>query len=144
MCIAAAIALTGCEEEQVASVVVDSIGQIVVDIALGRYPEITADEAPVGQVSSPYRWKIGAEVKRSPFDEAYNYSFDLVNGRLPEGLVFRNEGDHAIIEGTPSELGEFPITIRVTVEELRLDEVRPDNTVLSSTDEKDFTVHVDE
>ncbi len=119
-----ALACVGCDEE-----------------FFGERMRITTEEAPPGGVGVPYRWEIHAEVKNEPFDDRYDYLFSLQEGALPAGLAFSDAGDYALVSGTPLEPGTFPITVRVTSDTLRFEELREeDSTIVDTGDSRDFRI----
>lgn len=107
----------------------------------GERMRITTEEAPPGGVGVPYRWEIHAEVKNEPFDDRYDYLFSLLEGALPAGLAFSDAGDYALVSGTPLEPGAFPITVRVTSDTLRFEELREeDSTIADTGDSRGFRI----
>ncbi|MFO7698076.1 MAG: choice-of-anchor Q domain-containing protein [Anaerolineae bacterium] len=77
------------------------------DYKLTAYPalEISPATLPAGRVNEAYSQTIGASGGTEP------YGFSLAAGSLPAGLTFSDAG---VLSGTPTQSGEFPITVRAT------------------------------
>ena len=81
---------------------------------------ITTDYLPDLTLGKEYELTLEATAGVLP------YSWSLIEGNLPPGMQLTVEG---VIEGTPTEVGEFNFTVRV--EDLN-----------EASDEKNFTIHV--
>lgn len=66
---------------------------------------IQTDSLPVADLHDPYEHQLRAWSGRGPF------VFQLMSGRLPDGLVF--EPTRGRLHGAPAEGGEFPLTFAV-------------------------------
>ena len=65
-----------------------------------------------GQVGVFYLETIDAFIKNAD-DDAFDYRFEIVKGKLPEGLSFRSEGRVLSISGTPTTASTEEIQVRV-------------------------------
>lgn len=66
-----------------------------------------------------YSETVTASIQNEPRDDRFSYDFDVA-GALPTGITWRQlagSSRQVIFEGTPTELGEFQITLLVAVEE---------------------------
>ncbi len=71
---------------------------------MAKPPRITTDVLPPGRVGKPYMAKIEAKGGNPP------YTFSIINGALPTGLTIKKD----IIAGTPTSLGKFDFTVKLT------------------------------
>ncbi|MCP4323321.1 MAG: hypothetical protein GY787_16035 [Alteromonadales bacterium] len=79
----------------------------------GTLPDlkISPEKLPEAIIGQPYYVEFSASMNQTSIG-----SFHLSSGRLPAGLEFvyvddNSGGSRAIIEGIPTEIGDFPITI---------------------------------
>ncbi len=66
---------------------------------------VSTGGVPTGRTGSSYDYTIIAQGGTPP------YSWTIASGRLPDGLIIESGGR---VRGTPSEGGEYPLTVRVT------------------------------
>lgn len=96
-----------------AVVIVDGDGAIVVDCPPIEYPPVFIQAFPVvvATINEPYQSFIITATGGVP-----PYEFSVTGGPLPAGMTLAplEEGVSAILSGTPTETGEFEITISVT------------------------------
>ncbi len=110
----------------------------------GERMTITSTAAPSGRTGEPYSWDIYAEVENDPNDGLYDYNFSLQKGVLPTGLSFSDEGDRARVAGTPMEAGSFPVTIRVSSDRLRFEDLEDeDSHIADYGDSKAFEIVIE-
>jgi hypothetical protein len=129
------VLLVGCED----------LADGIYEMAVGEDMQITTTEVPDGVIGVAYEWRVSAEVKNEPNDDAYDYNWELVRGTLPEGLLFSDKGDRALVSGIPEEVGSFEITIRVCSDRLRVEDLwDEDSDVWSSSDSEEFTIIIRE
>ena len=114
------------------------------EMAFGKDMEITTSSVPAGRVGILYQWPIYAEVKNDPNDDAYDYDWYFTKGHLPEGLLFSDEGDNALISGIPMQSGIFDITIHVSSDRLQDEQREEDGNVWSSWSSKKFVMKIEE
>jgi len=100
-------ALSGC----------DLLLDALVDCLDNDRPQFGADPFPVAVLNEVYSHTITASIKNEPNDDLYSYNISW-SGNLPQGLRFvRDNNDRTIsLQGTPTELGAFSITLSVNVE----------------------------
>lgn len=77
----------------------------VITLTASSCPQFDVDELPRGIVSQPYNHTINVTGGKAP------YTFDVVSGKLPEGLQLTAEGTFS---GTPTYGGFFTILINIT------------------------------
>jgi hypothetical protein len=87
----------------------------VFECVLGLEPEINETNIEQGFVDEPYFDTISAEIKNEPFDNAYDYYFEVV-GDLPEGIDVLFFYRRIELSGIPLEAGRFNFTVYLTVE----------------------------
>jgi len=87
------------------------------EAAFGRDLEIVTPKAPAGQVGVAYEWRIQTRIQNEPNDDSYDYDWELREGELPDGLVFSDEGDEAMVAGVPEESGESIVFVYVDSDE---------------------------
>jgi len=124
----------------------------VFECMLGLEPEINEPSVDQAFIGEPYFDTISAEVKNEPFDNAYDYYFDVV-GELPEGIDILFFYRRIELTGTPTEAGRFNFTVYLTVESFDdgfvdtsptcKDEVSRDFTLLVKEPLEDQTANVD-
>lgn len=97
----------------IASVLFQGMGcDHAVNCALDEHIEIDTDYLPNGTLGEEYYTEIKASVHNSIFDDAYDYHFELISGRLPDGLIFESRHDRGIIRGTPFQTGVFWLEVK--------------------------------
>lgn len=94
--------LSGCE------LINEEINECFYKIA----PKLPDKNLRQGQVGVFYLETIDAFIKNAD-DDAYDYRFEVVKGKLPDGLVFSSEGRVFSISGTPTSAGTEEIQVRV-------------------------------
>lgn len=68
-----------------------------------------------GSVNVEYNETITASAKNSPRDGDFDYSFDIDEGNLPEGLSYRIDNRVITIFGTPTKSGTYTFLVSVTL-----------------------------
>lgn len=97
-----AFLLSGCE------LLSEEINECIFKIA----PKLPDKNLRQGQVGKFYLESIDAFIKNAD-DDAFNYRFEIVKGKLPEGLILSSEGRVLSISGTPTKTGTEEIQVRV-------------------------------
>ena len=75
-------------------------------------PKLPDKNLRQGQVGVYYLETVDAFIKNAD-DDAFNYRFEIVKGKLPDGLVLGSEGRVFSISGTPTTEGTEEIQVRV-------------------------------
>lgn len=131
--------ISGCD------IVVDAL----FDCIDGDGPEFDPHSLPTAVLNEEYYAKITASIRNEPGDSLYDYDFDW-EGDLPAGLTLRTPADDrvAIIEGTPTEYGDFHFTLKVKVRLQdyawsRINEQDYDGNLCYDREVEDYTLHVE-
>ena len=79
-------------------------------------PELTHSDLPVAVLNQEYNATIKVNITNNPFDDEYDYYFD-VSGSLPRGIwTYQNGHDRElVITGTPVDPGVYRIKVSVDV-----------------------------
>jgi len=101
--IAAALALSGCDDAEKAFDCIDD-----------DRPQFSRYELPPGTVGIAYDESITAGINNTPNDGDFSYAFTL-EGDLPDGMSFTARDRVATFAGTPLEDGTFLPSLRVEV-----------------------------
>lgn len=89
----------------------------VVDCLDNDGPVFRTTSLAPATLNQVYQETIRAAVDNEPFDDRFEYDFNIVNGVLPAGLSTTQAGRSFIFTGTPTELGTFNIEINVFVDD---------------------------
>ncbi len=118
----------------------------LVHCALDEQLEIDTDYLPNGVIGTEYYAEIHASVHNSVFDNSYDYDFEIINGNLPDGLIFESRHDTGIIRGTPFQTGTFSFKVRAHSDRLKqtsYDESYYDNCIIF-TDYREYDLAIDD
>ncbi len=84
-----------------------------VNCIINNHPEFSKTSLNPATLNQVYEDTITASISNSIEDSKYNYDISL-KGELPAGISYRTSGPEITFSGTPTELGEFPISLTVT------------------------------
>ena len=87
----------------------------VFECILGLEPEINETSIAQANINEPYLQAITGEVTNEPFDNDYDYFFEVV-GEHPEGIEILYFYRRIELVGTPLEAGRFNFTVYLSVE----------------------------
>lgn len=82
---------------------------------IDRRPELPNKEFQIGNTESYYYVDLRAEINNEPRDDDYDYFFEFAEP-LPPGLDYFVNYRTISIEGTPTEPGDYRITLTVFVD----------------------------
>ncbi|WP_411894881.1 hypothetical protein [Winogradskyella sp. A2] len=113
----------------------------VFDCIIPREPELENKTFPIGSTETYYYIDLKAEINNEPRDQDYDYYFDVKG--LPLGMDYFVNFRTISIEGTPTEVGTFEITIFVDVDGPFRDDGADDRLCNYSTS-KTYTLIIEE
>lgn len=87
----------------------------ILECIINVRPELQNRDLEVGYVNQYYYDSILAEIKNEPFDDGYDYYFN-VSGHIPKGIEVYYEYREVIFEGVPQESGRFTIRVSLDVD----------------------------
>ncbi len=115
----------------------------LINCVIPRSPELSDKEFPVGSTQSYYYTEVRAEIKNEPFDNDYDYFFEIEND-LPLGLDFYVNNRTLSIEGDPIIPGTYTVKILLFVEGPFRDGFDGDNAQLcEDTTSKVYTLIIE-
>ncbi len=101
LCILLSLTMSGCSE--------------LLDCVASARPDIHSKTLVNGTVGHPYSDFIDSDVTNDPNDNAYDYYFS-VNGNLPPGMTYHEQGRKVYFTGTPTQAGSFTFEVKLTVD----------------------------
>ncbi len=91
---------------------------VLLDIAVACVdddrPVLSPPVLPNPILNQVYDQNVHVGIQNEPFDDAFDYSFELT-GALPAGLQYEVLNRDLRILGTPTELGDYSFSVRVEV-----------------------------
>ena len=85
------------------------------DCIASTKPELESKTLAIGYLSLPYEDYITASVKNTSNDNAFYYYFS-VDGELPPGLNYSEEGRDWVFYGSPTQRGTYAFKVTVIIE----------------------------
>lgn len=79
-------------------------------------PVFERSSLPAMILNQAYSETVRVRIRNEPGDNRFDYRFSL-SGQLPPGLVHFQSGRDFIIEGAPTELGQYSFLLRVEVDD---------------------------
>ncbi len=77
-------------------------------------PQFSRNDLPDPVLNEAYNETITASISNTPNDDDFDYAFTL-DGYLPTGISFRQDGRTAYFEGAATEIGTWVPTLNVVV-----------------------------
>lgn len=96
-----ALLLSGCSE--------------LIDCVASARPNLHSKNLYNGSVGLNYSDFIEADITNEPDDNAYDYFFQ-VDGNLPVGLTYHEQGRRVYFTGVPTVAGTYTFNVRLTVD----------------------------
>lgn len=87
----------------------------LLDCVASARPNIHSKNLATGNSGMPYTDFVEADVTNDPDDDAYDYFFS-VEGNLPTGMTYREQGRKVYFSGTPTQTGSFTFKVKLTVD----------------------------
>jgi len=95
---------------------------------INNHPEFSKNNISSAPLNQVYEDSIKVSISNSLEDRDYRFTFKL-DGELPDGITHETSGRTITFAGTPTELGDFPLTLSVVAAK------RPLNPNESAADE---------
>jgi len=89
-------------------------GGLLLDCIDDDGPVLTPRELPVPVLNHSYEAVITASIENEPYDDRFEYKFNLGAG-LPAGLIVDTFEREVRISGAPTALGNYAMRVEVTV-----------------------------
>lgn len=87
----------------------------MLDCIASAKPELESKTLLTGYLELPYEDYITASVKNTSNDNSFYYYFSI-DGGLPPGLTYSEEGRDLVFYGNPTQRGTYTFKVIVTVE----------------------------
>lgn len=97
----AAFLMSGCSE--------------LIDCVASARPDLHSKTLKTGTVGINYNDFIDADITNEPDDNAYDYFFQ-VDGDLPVGMTYHEQGRKVFFTGIPTVAGSYTFKVRLTVD----------------------------
>lgn len=101
----------------VAGMTILSSCDAVIDCIDNDGPEFRDTSLLPATLNQVYLDTIRAAVNNDPFDDGFEYDFDIISGRLPAGISTDQTGRTFTVSGTPTELGDFTFELNVFIDD---------------------------
>jgi hypothetical protein len=99
--VSSAMLLVGCSE--------------LIDCVASARPNLHSKNLKTGTVGINYNDFIDADITNEPDDNAYDYFFQ-VDGNLPVGMTYHEQGRKVYFTGVPTVAGTYTFNVRLTVD----------------------------
>ncbi len=121
------------------------VGCDALNCVINNHPEFSQTSLTEARLNQVYEASIRASISNSIEDSKYDYEITLA-GDLPPGIEYETNGRDITFSGTPTELGDFPITLSVVAEEKFFGPNVPEDTepeaLCSDTETRDMVLRV--
>jgi hypothetical protein len=87
----------------------------LIDCVASARPDLHSKPLNTGTVGSNYSDFVDADITNEPDDNAYDYFFQ-VDGNLPVGITYHEQGRKVFFTGVPTVAGTYTFDIRLTVD----------------------------
>ncbi len=95
-------------------------GSLLLDCIDDDGPVLTPRDLPIPILNHSYEAVITASIENEPYDDRFQYKFNIGAG-LPAGLIVDTFEREVRISGAPTELGNYAMRVEVTVEDASSD-----------------------
>lgn len=87
----------------------------LIDCVASARPDLHSKALNTGKVGINYSDFIDADITNEPDDNAYDYFFQ-VDGNLPVGMTYHEQGRKVFFTGVPTVAGSYTFRVRLTVD----------------------------
>ncbi|UPT69832.1 MAG: hypothetical protein M0D53_11885 [Flavobacterium sp. JAD_PAG50586_2] len=87
----------------------------LIDCVASARPDLHSKPLNTGTVGINYSDFVDADITNEPDDNAYDYFFQ-VDGNLPAGITYHEQGRKVFFTGVPTVAGTYTFDIRLTVD----------------------------
>lgn len=87
----------------------------LIDCVASARPDLHSKTLSVGTIGHGYSDFIEADITNEPDDNAYDYFF-TVDGNLPPGMMYHEQGRRVYFSGNPTQAGSYAFKVRLTVD----------------------------